>query len=63
MSDKPINTRMILLFAMGFAALLQILVMVLLATNRITISLAIPLLGMVVAFGLLPAMAYIKSKT
>ncbi len=63
MTDKPNNTRMTLLFATGFAALLQILVMVFLATNRITVSIAIPLLGIVVAFGLLPAMAYIKSKT
>ena len=63
MTDKPNSTRVTILFATGFAVLLQILVMVLLATDRITTGAAVPLLGIVVAFGLLPAMAFIRSKT
>ena len=45
-----------------FAALLQTIVIVLLTTDRITVSLAVPLLALVVIIGLIPAAAFIKSK-
>jgi len=44
------------------AAVLQIIVMVLLATDRIKGSMAVPLLGLVLLFGLIPAGAFVKSK-
>lgn len=62
MTDKPIFTRKTILFATGFAALLQLLVMLFLATGRIPSGTAVSMLSLVLIFGLLPAMAYIKSK-
>jgi len=53
---------MTVLFATGFASLLQLLVMVGLATDRIAVSAVVPILGIVLVFGLLPAMAFIKSR-
>jgi hypothetical protein len=38
------------------------MVMVLLATDRITVSVAVPLLALVVIFGLIPAAVFLKSK-
>lgn len=62
MSDKPGSTRLVILFATGFAVLLQLLVMLFLATDRITTGAAVSMLSIVLIFGLLPAMAFIKSK-
>jgi len=45
-----------------FAAVLQTIVMVLLATDRIRSSVAVPFLGLVLIFGLIPAGAFVKSK-
>ena len=63
MTNNPNSTRLTLLFATGFATLLQTLVMILMATDKISNSVAVPMLGIVVIFGILPAMAFIKSKT
>ena len=63
MTGKPNSTRVTILFATGFAFLLQTLVMVLLATDNISTGVAVSLLAIVGAFGLFPAMAFIKSKT
>ena len=54
MTDMPSSNRKRLLFATGFAALLQMLVMVLIATDRISSGLALALLGIVVIVGILP---------
>lgn len=62
MTDKPSPTRKTILFATGFAVLLHLLVMLFLATDRITSGAAVSMLSLVLIFGLLPAMAYIKSK-
>ena len=63
MTDKRNATRVTLLFTTGSAFVLQTLVMILLATDNIATGVAVPLLAIVGAFGLLPAMAYIKSNT
>ena len=63
MTDKANSNRTRLLFATGFALLLQTLVMVLLATDRMSVRMAVPILGMVVIIGILPAMSFIKSRT
>ena len=63
MNDTPSSNRKWLLFATGSAALLQLLVMLLMATDRISSGLAVALLGIVVVVGILPAMAFIKSRT
>lgn len=62
MTDKPGPTRKTMLFAIGFAVLLQLLVMLFLATDRITSGTAVSMLSIVLIFGLLPAMAFIKSR-
>ena len=62
MTDQPKAGGATILLLTAFAALLQLTVMVLLATDRIRVSLAIPLLALVLIFGLIPAMAFIKSK-
>ncbi len=49
------------LFAMtAFATVLQIVVMILLATDRMSVDLAVPMLGLVLIVGLLPALAALK---
>jgi len=50
------------LLLIEFAVVLQTIVIVLLATERITVSVAVPLLALVVIFGLIPAAVFIKSK-
>ncbi len=62
MTDQPKLGGATVLLLIKFAAVLQTIVMVLLATDRIGISLAVPLLGFVLIFGLIPAAAFIKSK-
>ena len=55
MTDQPKLSRKTILVLTAFALLLQLTVMILLATDRITVALAIPLLASVVIFGLVPA--------
>ena len=62
MTDQPKPGGATIFLLTAFAALLQLTVMVLLATDRIRVSLAIPLLALVLIFGLIPAMAFIKYK-
>lgn len=62
MTDQPKPGGATMLLLTVFAALLQLTVMVLLATDRIRASLVVPLLALVLIFGLIPAMAFIKSK-
>ncbi len=62
MTDQPKPGEAKILLLIKFAALLQTIVMVLLTTNRIRVSLAVPLLALVVIIGLIPAAAFIKSK-
>lgn len=62
MTDQPKPSGATVLLLIQFAALLQTIVIVLLTTDRIRVSLAVPLLALVVIFGLIPAAAFIKSK-
>lgn len=62
MAELPGSTRSRFLFATGFTTVLQLLTMIFLATDKITSRGAVPMLGIVVIFGLLPAMAFIKSR-
>ena len=51
-----------ILLSIAFAAILQTMVIVLLTTDKISVSLAVPLLALVIIIGLVPAAAFIKSK-
>ncbi len=62
MTDQPKPSGAKILLLIKFAALLQTIVMVLLATDRIRASLAVPLLALVLIIGLIPAAAFIKSR-
>ena len=62
MTDQPKLSAATVLLLIKSAAVLQTLVMVLLATDKMGDSLAVPLLGLVVIFGLIPAAAFINSK-
>ena len=55
MTDQPKPGRKTILVLTAFAFLLQLTVMILLATDRITVALAIPLLAGVLIFGVIPA--------
>ncbi len=62
MADKLQLRGATVLVLIQVAALLQVIVMILLATDRIERSIAVPLLGLVLIFGLMPAGAFAKSK-
>ena len=62
MTDQPKPSGATTLLLIEFAVVLQTIVIVLLATERITVSVAVPLLALVVIFGLIPAAVFIKSK-
>lgn len=62
MTDQPKLSRSTVLLLIKSAAVIQIIVMVLLATDRMGGSLAVPLLALVLIFGLIPAAAFINSK-
>ena len=62
MTEQPKLNGATVLLLIKFAALLQTIVIVLLTTDRIRVSLAVPLLALVVIFGLIPAAAFINSK-
>ena len=55
MTDQPKPGRKTILVLTAFATLLQLAVMILLATDRIRVSLAVPLLALVVIIGFIPA--------
>ena len=63
MAELPGSTRTRLLFSTGFATFLQLLAMILITTDKISGGEAVPMLGIVLIFGLLPAMAFIKSRS
>ncbi len=63
MAELPGSPRTRLLFSTGFATLLQLLAMILLATDKISGSEAVPILGIVLIFGLLPAIAFVRSRS
>jgi len=62
MTDQPKPSGATTLLLIEFAVVLQTIVIVLLATDRIAVSVAVPLLALVVIFGLIPAAVFIKSK-
>ena len=62
MADQPKLSEATTLLLIKGAAVVQTIVMVLLTTDRMGVSLAVPLLGLVLIFGLIPAAAFIKSK-
>ena len=62
MTDQPKLSAATTLLLIKLAAALQVIVMVLLATDRIRDSLVVPLLGIVLVFGLIPAAAFLKPK-
>ena len=62
MTDQPKPSGATTLLLVKFAVVLQTIVIVLLATDRIVVSLAVPLLALVVIFGLIPAAAFIRPK-
>jgi len=62
MTEQPKLSGATVLFLIKLAAVLQTIVMVLLATDRIAGSLAVPLLALVLIFGLIPAGVFIKPK-
>jgi hypothetical protein len=62
MTDEPKLSGGTVLLLIQSAAILQVIVMVLLAVDRIKFSVAVPLLGLVLIFGLIPAGAFVKSK-
>ncbi len=62
MTDQPKLSGATVLLLIKLAAVLQTIVIVLLTTDRIGVSLAVPLLGLVLIFGLIPAAAFTKSK-
>jgi len=62
MTDQPKLGGATVLLLIQIAAGLQTLVIILLTTDRIRDSLAVPLLGLVLIFGLIPAAAFVKSK-
>ena len=62
MTDQPKLSAATTLLLIQLAAALQAIVMLLLATDRIRDSLVVPLLGIVLVFGLIPAAAFLKPK-
>ena len=62
MTDQPKPSGATTLLLVKFAVVLQTIVIVLLATDRITASVAVPLLALVVILGFIPAAVFIKSK-
>jgi hypothetical protein len=62
MAEQPKLTAATVLMLVQVATLVQTIVLVLLATEKIRPSVAVPLLALVVIFGLIPAGAFAKSK-
>ena len=62
MAEKFELRGTIVLLLIQSAAVLQVIIMVLLATDRIKGSMAVPLLALVLIFGIIPAGAFVKSK-
>jgi hypothetical protein len=62
MAEQPRLSGRTVLLLVQVAAVVQTVVLVLLATEKLEASAAVPLLALVVIFGLIPAGAFAKSK-
>jgi hypothetical protein len=61
MADRAKSVAAVVNFLSVFGALLQLLIMLLLATDRISVSVVVPMLGFILITGMLMPMALKKS--